>query len=130
RRSHRRTRHPSRRVHSNAWDRHADSRTVRNMSLPSKPDPLVPLLDDAEAELRRRLEETCAVEAENLTTKSSAEIRELEDSLLAAAIAARQTLALREKIDERRGERADADEAPLSAPDETAAPADRASIAG
>ena len=100
------------------------------MSFRSKPDPLVPLLDDAEAELRRRLEETCAVEAENLTTKSSAEIRELEDSLLAAAIAARQTLALREKIDERRGERADADEAPLSAPDETAAPADRASIAG
>ena len=69
------------------------------MATPSQPsDPLVPLLKDAEEELRRRLEETCAAEAENISTQSSAEIRRLEDALLAAAVAAEQTIALRRHI--------------------------------
>lgn len=118
-----------RRVHCNARDRHRSLCTVR-MSSPANPDPLAPLLDDAEAELRRRLEEACSAEAENLATKSSAEIRELEDSLLAAAVAARQTLALRERIGESRSQEADVHDASLSPPDDPALTADGARVAG
>src|SRR5687767_12984422 len=64
-------------------------------SIPPKPDPLQPLLDDAEAELRRRLREACVAEAKGVSTESTEEIRRLEDALLAAAIAAKQTIAVR-----------------------------------
>ena len=60
-----------------------------------KPDPLARVLKDAEDELSRRLHEACAAEAGGLENKTSREIREIEDSLLAAAVAAGQTISLR-----------------------------------
>lgn len=66
-----------------------------------KPDPLEPVLRDAEDELSRRLHEACEAEASGLRNKSSAEIREIEDSLLAAAVAAGQTIALRRHMRDR-----------------------------
>ncbi len=71
------------------------------MSPPSEPpgrDPLQNLLEDAETELRRRLQEACEAEAKGLATESTAEIRRLEDTLLAAAMAAKQTVAVRRHI--------------------------------
>jgi hypothetical protein len=64
-------------------------------SRPSNRDPLQKLLDDSENELRLRLEEACEAEAKGVSTESTEEIRRLEDSLLAAALAAKQTVALR-----------------------------------
>lgn len=57
--------------------------------------PLQPVLDDAEAELRRRLHEACVAEAKGVSTESTQEIRRLEDALLAAAVAAQQTITVR-----------------------------------
>lgn len=72
------------------------------MSTPDqKTDPLQPVLADAEAELSRRLHDACEAEASGLATKTSEEIRELEDSLLAAAVAAGQTIALRRHMRDR-----------------------------
>ena len=74
-------------------------------SSPSKPsdrDPLQNLLDDAENELRRRLEEACEAEAGGVSTESTEEVRRLEDNLLAAAVAAKQTIAVRSQM-KRRG---------------------------
>ena len=62
---------------------------------PSNREPLQKLLDDSENELRRRLEEACEAEARGVSTESTEEIRRLEDNLLAAASAAKQTVALR-----------------------------------
>lgn len=70
----------------------------------SEKDPLTPLLHDAEAELRSRLRDACEAEASGISTESAAEIRRLEDSLLAAAVAAEQTLALRRHIERRAAE--------------------------
>jgi hypothetical protein len=70
-------------------------------SLPSQPDPLQPVLDDAEAELRRRLHEACEAEAKGLSTDSTQEIRHLEDTLLAAAVAAGQTISVRSHMKRR-----------------------------
>ena len=67
-------------------------------------DPLEPVLRDVEAELRDRLREACEAEASGVATESASEIRRLEDSLLAAAVAAEQTIALRRHIDRRRSE--------------------------
>jgi hypothetical protein len=64
-------------------------------SSPSQPDPLQKLLDDAENELRRRLEEACESEAKGVSNESTEEVRRLEDNLLAAALAAKQTIAVR-----------------------------------
>jgi hypothetical protein len=64
-------------------------------SVPPKPDPLQPVLDEAEAELRRRLREACVAEAKGISSESTLEIRRLEDALLAAAVAARQTMTVR-----------------------------------
>ncbi len=69
---------------------------------PTPPDPLQNLLEDAESELRRRLEEACEAEAHGLSTESTEEIRQLEDNLLAAAMAAKQTIAVRRHM-KRRG---------------------------
>jgi hypothetical protein len=55
-------------------------------------DPLQNLLEDAETELRRRLEDACEAEAKGVSTESTEEIRRLEAYLLAAAAAANQTI--------------------------------------
>jgi hypothetical protein len=75
-------------------------------SEPSDRDPLQKQLDDAESELRRRLEEACEAEAGGVSTESTEEVRKLEDNLLAAASAAKQTIAVRSQIKRhRRAER-------------------------
>ena len=67
-------------------------------------DPLEPVLRDVEAELRSRLRDACEAEARGIATESATEIRHLEDSLLAAAVAAEQTIALRRHIEQRKSE--------------------------
>ena len=67
----------------------------------SNRDPLQKLLDTSENELHRRLEEACEAEAKGLATESTEEIRRLEDNLLAAALAAKQTAALRDQVKRR-----------------------------
>ena len=69
-------------------------------------DPLESVLRDVEAELRARLHEACEAEAKGLASETSEEIRRLEDSLLAAAVAAEQTIRLRRHMD-RRGREAE-----------------------
>ena len=64
-------------------------------------DPLEPVLREVEAELRNRLRDACEAEATGIGNESAAEIRQLEDSLLAAAVAAEQTIALRRHIERR-----------------------------
>ena len=71
-------------------------------SEPSDRDSLQKQLDDAENELRRRLEEACEAEAGGVSTESTEEVRRLEDSLLAAASAAKQTIAVRSQLKRRR----------------------------
>jgi hypothetical protein len=68
---------------------------IPSSSEPPQPHPLQPVLDDTEAELRRRLHEACVAEAKGVSTESTQEIRHLEDTLLAAAVAARQTITMR-----------------------------------
>ena len=63
--------------------------------------PLQSLLDEAESELRRRLEEACEAESKGVSTESTEQIRELENNLLSAALAAKQTVALRSQIKRR-----------------------------
>jgi hypothetical protein len=70
-------------------------------SQPSDRDPLRTLLDDAESELRQRLEDACEAEAKGVSTESTEEVRQLEDNLLAAALAAKQTVALRGQMKSR-----------------------------
>lgn len=67
-------------------------------------DPLEPVLRDAEAQLRDRLREACEAEASGISTASAEGIRRLEDSLLAAAGAAEQTLNLRRHMARRGSE--------------------------
>src|SRR5712664_383184 len=64
-------------------------------------DPLLPVLRDAEAELRRRLHEACEAEARGIEDETASDIRRLEDALLAAAVAAENTLTLRRHIQRR-----------------------------
>jgi hypothetical protein len=71
-------------------------------SEPSDRDPLQKMLDDAEGELRRRLEEACEAEAGGVSTESTEEVRKLEDNLLAAAFAAKQTIAVRSHMKRRK----------------------------
>jgi hypothetical protein len=61
-------------------------------SQPPKRDPLQNLLEDAESELRRKLQEACEAEAKGVSTESTEDIRRLEVNLLAAATAAKQTI--------------------------------------
>ena len=73
----------------------------RDPPMPSSPDPSNPIreiLDDAESELSRRLREACEVEARGVSTESAAEIRKLEDTLLAAALAAERALTARKHL--------------------------------
>jgi hypothetical protein len=67
-------------------------------------DPLEPVLRDVEAELRNRLRDACDAEASGISTESASEIRRLEDSLLAAAVAAQQTIAIRRHMERRKSE--------------------------
>ena len=73
-----------------------------SLSESSDRDPLQKQLDDAEYELRRRLEEACEAEADGISTESTEEVRKLEDNLLAAASAAKQTIAVRSQMKRRR----------------------------
>jgi hypothetical protein len=68
---------------------------------PQDSDPLESVLSDAEDELRRRLREACEAEERGVSTESTQEIRRLEDSLLAAAVAAQQTVLVRRHMRER-----------------------------
>jgi hypothetical protein len=70
-------------------------------SEPPQPHPLQPVLEDAESELRRRLHEACVAEAKGVSTESTQEIRRLEDALLAAAVAAQQTITVRRHMKNR-----------------------------
>jgi hypothetical protein len=67
---------------------------------PSRPpaDPLQKLLDEAESDLSRRLHEACEAEAQGVSSESTAEIRRLEDTLLAAAMAAERTIVARRHL--------------------------------
>jgi hypothetical protein len=67
-------------------------------SQPSPTHPLQHLLKDAEAELHRRLREACDAEANGVSSDSAHEIRTLEDSVFAAAVAAQKTMKLRRQI--------------------------------
>jgi hypothetical protein len=58
-------------------------------------------LDEAESELRRRLEDACESEAKGVSNESTEEVRRLEDNLLAAAVAAKQTITLRGQMNRR-----------------------------
>jgi hypothetical protein len=75
-------------------------------------DPLQPILEEAEDELSRRLHEACVAESTGLASKTSDEIREIEDSLLAAAVAAGQAISLRRHM-QQRDEQKDARDAKL-----------------
>ena len=86
----------------------------------SDTNPLAPLLEDAKAELSRRLREACEAEERGVSTDSTQEIRKLEDTLLAAAVAAEQTIAVRRHMKRQQQERPD-----RARPIETAALADR-----
>jgi len=88
-------------------------------SLPSDSDPLQKALDDSEKELRRRLEDACEAEAKGVSTESTEEIRRLEDNLLAAASAAKQTLALRGQMKRRTSTQRQRPESSLAARGET-----------
>src|SRR6266516_103125 len=70
-------------------------------SKPQGQDPLQNILKDAETELQRRLEEACDAEAKGVSTESTQEIRQLEDKLLAAAVAAKHTVTVRQHIKRR-----------------------------
>lgn len=77
-------------------------------SSPQDGHPLEPVLRDTESELARLLREACDAEERGVTNESAGEIRRLEDALLAAAVAARQTIALREQMaQDRAGPNAD-----------------------
>ena len=69
-----------------------------NPPRPSDSDPLETLLKDAEDELRSRLHAACEAEAKGVSTETTEQIRRLEDDLLAAALAAKQALAVRTRM--------------------------------
>ena len=104
---------------TNAWaQRHSSSPVSMPTPPPGDPesgDPLEPVLRDVEAELRRYLQEACEAEASGVSTGTTSEIRRLEDTLLAAAIAAEQTIVLRRHIDRRKEAAEEARSAALSA---------------
>jgi hypothetical protein len=66
-----------------------------------KPDPLQDLLAESETELTRRLQEACEAEERGVPSESTEQIRRLEDALLAAAMAAQQTINVRRHIQRR-----------------------------
>jgi hypothetical protein len=91
------------------------------MTTPHHTDPLQPVLLEAEAELSRRLHAACEAEAKGVANESASEIRQLEDALLAAAVAAEHTLTLRRHIEQKNVGRRDRDAGvPAQAPPEGA----------
>lgn len=88
-------------------------------------DPLEPVLRDVEAELRQRLREACDAEASGISNDGTEEIRRLESSLLSAAVAAEQTIALRRHIERRSSASAEAGSL-AGAPDASGTPNDLA----
>jgi hypothetical protein len=90
----------------------------------SSPDPLNKLLAEAESDLSRRLQEACEAEAHGVASESTAEIRRLEDTLLAAALAAERMVAARRHLQEAAVEAvADATQAQVEAQERSEAPA-------
>jgi hypothetical protein len=81
---------------------------------PAPADPLNHILKDAEAELHRRLRAACEEEASGTSSDSTQEIRHLEDSIFAAAVAAQRTMKLRRQIDTRASS---TDQAPIAIAD-------------
>jgi hypothetical protein len=73
-----------------------------NTSQSSDRDSLQKQLDEAESELRQRLEDACESEAKGVSNESTEEVRRLEDNLLAAAVAAKQTITLRGQMKSRK----------------------------
>jgi hypothetical protein len=69
-----------------------------NPSKPAERDTLRTLLKDAEEELRSKLRAACEAEENGISTESTQDIRRLEDDLLAAALAAKQTIAVRNQM--------------------------------
>jgi hypothetical protein len=67
----------------------------------AQPDPLRPVLEETEAELAQHLETTRERTPEDVSAESEEELRALEDSLLAAAVAVQQTLSLRRHVEKR-----------------------------
>lgn len=84
-------------------------------SQPDDANSLEPLLRDVEEKLRQRLQEACEAEATGVRHKSADEIRQLEDSLLAAAMAAEQTITLRRHLRQQK-DQASAQRAPEPEP--------------
>jgi hypothetical protein len=70
--------------------------TVTTPNEPERSDPLRPALREAEAQLRDRLEEAC--ETDDVTAETTGELIRLEDSLLAAARAAKEAITLRRRL--------------------------------
>ena len=68
------------------------------MSSDRSPNPLQKLLDEAQSDLSRRLQEACQAEARGVASESAEEIRQLEDSLLAAAMAAERVVTARRHL--------------------------------
>jgi hypothetical protein len=64
-------------------------------------DPLKPVLEETEAELKQHLEETRDRTPDDVAAESEDDLRELEDSLLAAAVAVQQTISLRRHVEKR-----------------------------
>ena len=79
----------------------------------SERDPLKTLLEDTEDELRSRLHAACEAEAKGVHTETTADIRRLEDDLFAAAVAAKQTIAVRDHM--QRAARTEERERPVKA---------------
>lgn len=94
------------------------------------PDPLRNLLKEAETELSRRLHEACEAEARGVASDSAREIRQLEDSLLSAAMAAEQVIAARRHLRRSAQNTTDAAEAAAGAAESKDAAADPARQAG
>ena len=90
------------------------------MPSPSEPtNPLHDLLKEAETKLSRRLQEACEVEARGVSSESSREIRQLEDSLLSAAMAAEQVLTVRRHLENSGKEEQAAPAAPTTDPEQS-----------
>jgi hypothetical protein len=70
-------------------------------SHPEPQDPLKPVLDETEAELKQHLEDARLRTPDDVGAESEEDLRELEDSLLAAAVAVKQTISLRRHVEKR-----------------------------
>lgn len=81
-------------------------------------DALKPLLQEAEAEVARRLQAASQAEARDISAESSEELRRLEDELLGAVRAVEQTVAIRRVLEQ--GARTEQGQAPTDGVQQTA----------